>query len=370
MKLLLVNGVNAWVRSVSTVHKFVAAGRAQGHEVFVYGEAKPELASLPFTTDLGGVDLALFIVEMPSDFPEMPHLARLLDGVPRERRVVVDLWGRYNDTIRVDHDFNHLERFDGHMGWEWLEAFQAVSDTILQPTLAPARPDVRSFLFHGYDAGSVAKNYENAAAAAAAWRVAPEKHYGVVYVGSNWQRWDQVRRFLEQYGPVRKEVGRACLVGWDWGSRPEWAVKMGMMGVDTDPALIAELGVDVFEGVRFDHVSALLEKAHFVPVFHRPLFKRLGLVTNRTFETFYANVIPVLMLPREFVTAIYGPAALKLVPGDNVAAHLKDALARPEPYWDAVLQTRSHLARHHSYARRFQELGSLLEGRAKSAAAS
>ena len=71
---------------------------------------------MPFTTDLNGVDLALFVVQVPSDFPDMPYLARLLDGIPRERRVVVDLWGRFNDTIRLEHDFNHLEKLDGHLG--------------------------------------------------------------------------------------------------------------------------------------------------------------------------------------------------------------------------------------------------------------
>ena len=91
----------------------------------------------------------------------MPYLARLLDGIPRERRVVVDLWGRFNDTIRLEHDFNHLEKLDGHAGWEWEEAIQAISDTILQPTLAPLRPNVGSFLFHGYDPGSVVKPYRD-----------------------------------------------------------------------------------------------------------------------------------------------------------------------------------------------------------------
>ena len=83
-----------------------------------------------------------------------------------------------------------------------------------------------------------------------------------------------------------------------------------------------------------------------------------------------AGLLPVLMLPREFVTAVYGPAALALVPGDDVAAHLRDAFTHPEPYWDAVLQTRSYLGRQHSYARRFQELDSLLDGRARSAGVS
>ena len=141
------------------------------------------------------------------------------------------------------------------------------------------------------------------------------------------------------------------------------------MGIDTDPALLAELDVEVRDGVRFDEVTGLLGKARFAPVFHRPLFRHLGFVTNRTFETFYADALPVLMLPRDLVAAVYGAAALALVPGDNVAAHLTDALSRPETYWDAVLQTRSHLARHHSYAQRLQELGKLVEDRVRSGAA-
>ncbi len=125
-------------------------------------------------------------IQVPSDFPDMPHLARVLDGVPREKRMVVDLWGRFNDTIRVDHDFNHLEKLDGHAGWEWEDAIGAVGGTILQPTLAPQRSDVRPFLFHGYDPGSVVKPHKTARDAAAAWS---DKPYGAMYVGSNWQRW-------------------------------------------------------------------------------------------------------------------------------------------------------------------------------------
>ena len=365
MKLLLVISVDPWTRSVSTVHKYVATGRALGHQVAVYGPANPELPGIPFTTELSGVDLALFVVQVPTDFPDMPLLARLLDGIPPERRAVVDLWGRFNDTIRVEHDFNHLEKLDGHLGWEWEDAIGAVSGTILQPTLAPLRPNVRPFLFHGYDPGAVVRPYKSAREAAAAWHAAgaSEKPYGIAYVGSNWQRWEQVRRFLEGYGPVRREVGRVCLTGWDWGKRPDWAAQKGITGIDTDPALLAELDVECRDGVRFDGVVGLIGKARFAPVFHRPLFRHLGLVTTRTFETFYADSLPVLMLPRDFVAAVYGAEAVKLVPGDDLAGHLTDALNRPEPYWDAVLQTRSHLARHHSYAQRFRELGALVADR-------
>jgi hypothetical protein len=160
-----------------------------------------------------------------------------------------------------------------------------------------------------------------------------------------------------------------CLTGWDWSKRPDWAVQKGLLGIDTDPALLAELDVECRDGVRFDEVVGLLGKARFAPVFHRPLFRHLGIVTNRTFETFYADSLPVLMLPKDFVAAIYGPAATKLVPGDDLAAHLTDALNAPEPYWDAVLQTRSHLARYHSYAERYRQLAALVADRASSGAA-
>ncbi len=363
MKLLLVLSVDPWTRSVSTVHQYVEAGRRLGHDIFVFGEPNPELPALPFTTDVRGVDLALFVIQVPMDFPDMPHLARLLDGVPRERRLLVDLWGRYNETIRLEHDFNHLEKLDGHLGWEWEQTFEAVSETILQPTTAPLRDNVRPFLFHGFDPGCVVRGYTSAREAAARWRAnrPAERPYGIMYVGSNWQRWEQVRHFLEQYAKVRGVVGKTCLVGWDWAERPQWAKDKGIRGIDTDPDFLAELGVETRHGVRFDEVVALLGQARFAPIFHRPLFRHLGLVTVRTFETFYADSLPVLMLPRDFVQATYGEAALTLVPGDDIASHLIDALERPEIYWEAVLQTRSYLSRHHSYAQRLQELSGLLE---------
>lgn len=363
MRILLVTSVDPWTRSVSTIHRWVAAGRAMGHDVAVYGEPNADLPRLPYTTDSGGTDVAVFVVQVPSDFPDMPYLARVLDTVPRERRVVVDLWGRFNDTVRIDHDFNHLEKLDGHLGWEWEEAFQAVSDVILQPTLSPRRAGVRSYLFHGFDQSAVASAHKSAREAAAAWSTKP---YGLMYVGSNWQRWKQVRGLLEGYGPVRDKVGPACLIGWDWGARPDWAIQKGIAGVDTDPAFLAGLDVEVRHGVRFDEIVGLLGQARFAPVLHRPLFRELGLVTARTFETFYADTIPLLMLPPDLVASVYGPAASALVPGDDLAAHLTDVIDRPQLYWDAVLETRAHLARQHSYQQRLQELLALAGPKARS----
>jgi hypothetical protein len=282
----------------------------------------------------------------------------MLDRIPASKRVVLDLWGRFNDTVRVEHDFNHLESFDGHPSWEWMQALSALGGRILQPTLHPRRADAGSFLFHGFDPTEVAVKYETAEDAARAWRSADRstRPYGVIYVGSNWQRWTQVRRFLEDYREVAGKVGQVCLAGWDWSERPAWVVEMALAGVDTDPELLADLRVEVRTGVRFDRIVPLLAQGHFAPVFHRPLFRELGLVTNRTFETFLGNTVPVLMLPEKLVEEIYGPAALKLVPKAGLQRHLTEMLDDPVGTWRAVFATRAHLAEHHSIEKRLAEL--------------
>lgn len=360
MKIVLVGSVDPWTRSVATIDRYVATGRRLGHDVALYGKPDPELPDIATTVITDDADLVVFIVQIPKDIPDMPGLARLMDRLPRERRLVVDLWGRFNDTIRIDHDFNHLEKFDGHPSWEWMQALPALG-RVVQPTLHPRRGDAGSFLFHGFDPTQVARTYETAEEAARAWRSADSatRPYGFVYVGSNWQRWSQVRPFLEAYRSVATRIGQPCLAGWDWSERPKWAVDTGLSGVDTDPELLSDLRVEVRMGVRFDQVVPLLAQGRFTPVFHRPLFRELGLVTNRTFETFHADTIPVLMLPEAFVEEIYGPAALRLVPRTDIARHLVTIADDPVPAWEAVLATRRHLAAHHSIERRFAELTSL-----------
>jgi hypothetical protein len=361
MKLLIVSKLSHTARAVNTTAKYVEAGRALGHEVAVFGERPSELPALPSSLDVKKFDFAIFVVYTPSDFPDLPYLAQLFDGVPKERRVIIDCTGRYNETVRVEHDFNHLEKMEGHQGWEWDEGFRAVSDRILQPTLQPLRDDVRSFLFHGFDPHAVARPYESARDAAGTW-ASGTREYGIAYIGTNWQRWSQVRRFLEAIEPLQAELGRICLVGWDWDKRPDWAVQMGIQGVDTDPRLLGRLGVETRPAIPYDQFIPFLGRARFSPVFHRPLFNQLGLVTNRTFETFCAGTMPVLMLPERYLEEIYGPAAQSLAPGDDVAGRLRDMLRRPEAYWDAVVRTRAHLAREHSFERRFKELLAILEG--------
>ncbi len=363
MKLLIVTTLNRFARAVSPIAHYVRIGRSLGHEVAVFGEQNTEFPSIPFSLDVKRFDYAVFVVYETKDFPDLPYLAQLLDGMPKERRVIIDCTGRYNDTVRVEHDFNHLERLDNHQGWEWVEGFQAVSDTILQPTLTPLRSDVRPFLFHAFDPHSIARPYASATEAVEAWQISTNgaKPYGVVYVGNNWQRWTQVARFLEAIEPIKDQVGPICLAGWAWDHRPDWAAELQISGIDVDRDLAQRLGVETKWSVPFDEVVPFLGQGRFCPVIQRPLFNHLSLVTNRTFETFCADTVPILMLPEGLVEAVHGPTALPLTPGDDITGRVVDMTLHPEAYWDAVLKTRAHLAMHHSYERRFQELLAILD---------
>jgi len=359
MNLLIVSKLARSARAINTIAHYCRVAPQLGHQIAVFGEQQLDFPDIRFSMDVAAFDVAVFVVYMPSDFPDLPYLANLLDGVPKSRRVIIDCSGRYNDTIRIEHDFNHLEKMDGHQGWEWIEAFQAVADRILQPTLTPRRDDVQPFLFHGFDPNGCVRSEAAAAEAAQRWS-REERRYGIAYVGHNWQRWSQMRRFLEAVAPIRDELGQLALVGWDWRCRPDWAVQLGINGANVDPDLIERLDVEVRDPIPSTEVPQFLSAARFSPIFQRPLFNELGLVTNRTFETFLANTVPLVMLPEGLAEAIYGPEVHPLVPDEDVAGWLRKVLDNPTPHWDAIGRVRQHLAAHHSYTQRVSELVALL----------
>jgi hypothetical protein len=366
MNLLFVSKLSQFARSVFPISKYIEIGPQLGHRVALYGELGSEPAPFPYSLDVKAFDFVVFVVYDPSDFPDMPYLAQLLDSVPKQRRVVVDCCGRYNETIRVEHDFNHLEKIDKHQGWEWIEGFEAVSNTVLQPTVRPRREGVKSFLWHAFDPASVARPYHTAAEAVQAWAGAngAAKAYGMTYVGHNWQRWTQLRGLLEAVQPLSAEFGPIALAGGDWEKRPDWAAQLGIQGVDVDPDLLARTRTEAKPPVPFQEMIGYMGQGRFSPVIHRPLFNELGLVTNRTFATFCADTLPLLMLPQDLVEAVYGASGAPLRVEDDITGHVSRILRDPAPYWKAVLDTRKYLAEHHTFQHRFQELTAILEGKA------
>ena len=363
MKLLIVSRFDRSARAINTITKYAKLGKSLGHHVSLFSEPIGDVPDVPTSREPKAFDYVMFVVYETPDFPDLPYLAHLLDEVPRERRIIVGCTGRFNETIHVEYDFNHLEKMDNHQGWEWIDGFAAVAKTILQPTLAPVRSDAHGFLFHGFDPAAVERRYDTAGDAALAWarNGTEQKKYGLVYVGNNWQRWSQMRSLLQKIEPIKQSIGPICLVGWAWDYRPDWAAELGVQGIDTDSVMLQQIGVEIKGNISFDQAIPFISQARFCPVIHRPLFNQLGLVTNRTFETFCSDTVPLLMIPDHMAKSIYGPGASLLTVGEDVAGHIEDALRRPEEYWDAILKTRAYLADRHSFQKRFEELSAILE---------
>jgi hypothetical protein len=331
--------------SAQTIYNFSQAARELGHETVVYGHANGS----PFTysTEISPSDALVFIVESTTalEYGDNLDLTRLIAQVPRERRVVIDNDGRYNDAIRLGGDLNHPNAASSA---RWIEICDSLSDKIVQPTMHPLRENVRTFFFHGYNPEwERPLDFSN-------------KEYGMCYVGNNWHRWHALQRVLKALEPVRSAVGRIAIIGDLWGSpaRLAWSP---LDSFGSDPEYLRRLGVEVLPPVPFDRVIECMGLGVFTPVLVRPTFNHFRIVNPRLFETAAANAIPLFNLDAEYVAEIYGPDAVELVLGEDGSEQIVDILRRPSHYAEIVREMRRHLAERHSFATRVQELVDICE---------
>jgi len=112
----------------------------------------------------------------PRDFPDLPHLAQLLDRVPKERRIIIDCTGVYNKTSRSNTTATTGSSSTGTRIGNGSKVSRLSRATFLQPTLTPLRDDVSSFLFFGYDPSAVALPYSSPEEAAKAWAKTAPNH--------------------------------------------------------------------------------------------------------------------------------------------------------------------------------------------------
>jgi hypothetical protein len=349
MRLMFVHHVMEDRGSAQDMYHYVAAARALGHEVALYGPPNRSSA-FHYSLAIDAADAVIFIFEWTTalQFGNEVDLARLVGKVPRRRRVVLDCDGKYNDAISVTGDVNHPSEAASR---RWVEVCDSLSDKVFQPTLRPLRPNVGTFFFHGYDLG---------------WEQPLDfraKDYGMVYVGNNWFRWRSLRRVFEAIEPVRAEVGRIGLVGNGWDAPAPWAnSSLPEDAYRTEPEYLDRLGVEVVPPVRFDRVIEQMGKGTFSPVVYRPLFDRLRLVTCRTFETPAANTIPLFCQAPGFVAEVYGDEAVELVlPDERPEDKVLDLLRRPDHYAGIVRTVRRRLAEEHSYAAQLKKLIEIVE---------
>jgi hypothetical protein len=347
--------------SAQDILQYARVAGSLGHEVVLYA---PKEADSPFecSLDVESADAVVFVFEwnlylFPGGDKKkggvyrdglmgIGHLnvAKLFSRVPRNRRVILDCDGMYNDSIHVCGDFNHV---DAEASRRRTELCDSLTDKILQPTYRPLRSNVRPFMFHAYDPS---------------WERPLDfsrKDYGMIYVGNNWFRWKALNRVLQAIEPIRARVGRAALVGQDWAAMPWWVSSpLREQAYFTDPHYLKRMGIEVREPIPVEQVIPTMGTAVFNPVLIRPIFGHLELVTCRTFETPAANTIPIFAQDADYVKPIYGDRAAELVlrDGDAASEQIFDVMCRPQHYADIVRNIRQHLAEKHSYAVRLQEL--------------
>ncbi len=350
MKLVFVYWGYENAGSMLDLRGYARAAKEMGHEVTIYGPPNSAFA-LDYSQDLKGADAVVFVFEWTThlQFGDRVDWVRLLSAVPRERRLVIDCDGAYNDPIQFNGDYNHKTEDESR---KWCEVCDSITDKIFQPTFRPKRPNVRPFLFHIYDT---------------TWETPldfSDKEFSMIYVGHTKFRWHGMSKVLRALEPIRERAGRIGLVGEGWDAPLEWTEWQDIKDnyyVDRD--YLKKLRVEALPPIPYNQVPATMSKGTFNPVVYRPLFEYLGMVTCRTFETPASNTIPLFLLDPDYVRDIYGEtAATELVLGDTGGEdRIADVLARPDHYADIVRGIRREFGRKHSQEARLRQLIELIE---------
>lgn len=151
MRLLFVYWRPEDAGSAHTIHNYIDVARTLGHEVGLYAP-QDERSRFNCSLEVESTDAVIFVLEWnlylhPGELDKEGrrlrdglmgighlNLVRLLNKVPRKRRVVIDDDGLYNDAMEVDGDYTHR---DAEASRHRIELYDSLADKILQPTLNP-----------------------------------------------------------------------------------------------------------------------------------------------------------------------------------------------------------------------------------------
>lgn len=193
---------------------------------------------------------------------------------------------------------------------------------------------------------------------------APAKRFDIMHVGHNWWRWHAVSScLLPAIERIRPLLGNICFVGAWWDAVPAVRDPDLEEAFCVDPEWFHRLGIQIQAAVPYTEVICSMTQGRVNIMTQRPLFRRLKLLTSKYFEIFCADTIPLVMLDPDHAESVYGPAGRELaLHGDGgIDNKLLDALDHPEKYQGIVQDVRRHLATHHSYHVRLQQLVEALQ---------
>ncbi|TAJ77407.1 glycosyltransferase family 1 protein [bacterium] len=336
--------------SIQAVANYVRAGDVLGHTIALYGQQDPNFPHVRFSTNISAFDYVMFIIESGLRWMSGLQLARILSGMPRRRRAILDTDGMYNQMIVAEgYDRNHATERDRSA---WLAQHADLADRILQPTAEPREPGISPLPFFGYDPAS-----QIGAGAS------PCKRFDIIHVGHNWWRWHEMSNsLLPAIERIRARLDGICFVGSWWDASPRWASLLSLEAafrVDSDR--LQRLCIQVKPPVPYAEVIPTMGQGRVNIMTQRPLLRHLRLLTSKYFEIFCADTIPLVMLNPDHAESVYGPAGRELTLTDRIEDKLLDALNQPDKYGEIVQEVRRHLVTHHSYQNRMEELVAALE---------
>ena len=330
--------------SVMDIYSYSKAAKKLGHEIIIYGQPKKNIP-LQYSLNLNDADFVIFILEWTtfSNEGDQLDLIRILDKIPRDRRIVIDCDGNYNDRVQIGKDYNHKSTKSSQL---WMEIVESISDKIFQPSLQPLKENVQTFFFHAYDSDwEKPLNFS-------------KKDFDMIYVGHNKFRWFPMKHIIDAVKPIRKELGRIGIFGHGWDKQPAWSKELDILdNYHSKPSLLKKLDFQILKPVPFTKLLDTMSRATLNPIIFRSIFTHFQLTTPRMYETFAANTIPVLSMNNDLARLHFGDSAEKLVlNGSNPDDQILDFIKRPDYYANFVSDVRSHLNKYHSHALRLNEL--------------
>ena len=328
--------------SSHAVYNYCRVGERRGHEISVSTEfgSRDEyiIKSFPLCRHLSGMDRVVFVFE-GNRFLTEQDLKRIVKLIPRSRRVVLDPDGRGNGTVIVGDDSNHDPNNSKE---DWHDLYRQISDLVLQPTLAVPQEFVVPFLYYGYE------EVDNL------WA---EKQFSILYVGNNWNRWNDIKSLLTALEPKRARIGRIGIKG-QWWDGTTWPGKERI--TTSDPAFLRRHSVEVSGSVPFGSVINAMSEGEINPIFVRPMLAAQGLATPRMLETFSANTIPILTRNTIYSRKLFGDPSDPLFVDENPADKILEILDARMNYLALVKGIRKSLRENHNYERRLDELLELI----------
>lgn len=346
MNILFVMKHRGNAGNTHAVADYMRVAERYGHNVAFYGTPIEWLPELKFSTAIRDFDRVVYLFESELYRVNRLQEVALLGEFPRRARAIFDMDGMYNPRIVLDeYDYNHI---DDAQQAEWIEFYEALTDRVMKPTLSPQQnPRVTPLIFYGYDP---ALEIDPASS--------PPKQYDVLHVGHNWWRWKEIsEQIMPAFEQIRDQIGEIGFIGLWWDKPPVEGADAGPEAAfRSDPEAFRRLRIQSTDAVMYNEVVQTMSSSRINIFTQRPVLHHLRHLTLKYFEIFYADTIPLLMLDADHAEAVYGPASRELVLPGRVAEKLLDALARPDHYRGVVEDVRRHLAAHHSYDRRVDEL--------------